>query len=703
MPLPGSRWRIRSLMVLVALCALAAGYARYRHDMAPVEQCKRRLASFESSEREQAIIELRRYGPAAREVEPQLLAIALRDRRPSTRHEAAFLLVRLGNKSPALARALATDAIAVARGQEGFYLPRGADPLDALVELDSPAEVVVPLFAEMLKVPELRPRALSYLGTVLQREKVVPVPAIDLLVGALGDDDRRISAEAARILSTLGLVARQRGMDTLLKMVETAPPTRALTAAMELLLFETDRSAAVPMLCKRLRGEDVEGRFAAFLGLGMLGEDASPAVPEIVRAMVAREAGQVRSHWSHGGPQPSRRSLQRALRIGGGKEPLTLAVFAGVFSERSAGALALELIGEEAEERGVGLLLEILEHGDAPIRVGAIASIGAIRRNGVSTEVALPTLLGRLAAEVESGRPKSAGDDQQPEAVVLAAALARIGPDDARVIRAIASLVGVPDKVARDSAARILGELGPKAGAAVPDLVRLLKAPDAEDRSDAAKALGRIRADGDRAVPALNAALGDEDWRVRVEAAWSLGNFGPDEARAGVSAMIDLLHDPDDDRRGYAARTFRHNSSVAEPAIPALLEAMGDNPGSFLEYDCKDALRSIAPGDSRGGRWFISLRDGTSPVRRQAACAIGRLHEGDAKSIAALVEALDDRDIPLRAIAAAALGCLGPAAEGAAGALEKALKSDQSARSPRRPSDASGRRPRGRRGPWRRP
>jgi HEAT repeat protein len=693
MPLPGARWRIRSLMALVAVCALAAGYARYRHDMTPVERYRRMLRGSDPKDRGQAIVSLKRLGPVALAAEPELLAVALRDPHADLRHQATFALVRLESKSPALVRALVADFLAAHRGERSLFY-YGEDPEAALEELEAPAEAIVPLLMEGFdKAEEVRGPVVALLCKVARRSPNAPV-VVDALLKTLTEDwpSHDWPDEAARTLAAGGsLDARRRAVAALIPIVRKGPPQRALRAASNLGLFHPENAEAVAMLIARLRDRDPIARLDAMLLLGQLGEVARPAVPEIVRAMVAGDAGRsypafaarYRDKPATGAedaesdpekfdapttpeslPAPPTRTQRLATFITPASlpTPLELAKSRRSWSIRSLGALSLRLFGTQAEEGALGALIGLLGAEDEEARRGAIDCLGAMEK------AAAPAVLDLLGLLLR---------DDEPEAARIAVALARIAPDDPRVIRVLEALLANANPALRIQAARLLGELGRRAAQSALALSRLLGSPDPESRRAAAAALGRVPTDDEAVIEALRDVLGDADELVRLRAAAALYHAdsvsGPD--RKAVAVLVDFLQGPDPDLRCEAVDVFRGHWAGPEEVIPALLEARDDEKLAVREAALR-TLEAIAPGERRGAPWAAVLRDGTLPLRRQAACALGKLAPGDEASIAALIEALRDPDPALRAIAAASLGCVGPAAEKAAEPLAHLLKDD---------------------------
>jgi HEAT repeat protein len=91
-------------------------------------------------------------------------------------------------------------------------------------------------------------------------------------------------------------------------------------------------------------------------------------------------------------------------------------------------------------------------------------------------------------------------------------------------------------------------------------------------RETAADALARI---GDAAVPALIDTLHDPDQEVRAQAALALARMG-DRAAPAVDDLVNALNDPNEDVRRGAARALGQIGPEAQEAVPALIKAIKD-------------------------------------------------------------------------------------------------------------------------------
>src|SRR5262249_50320414 len=84
-----------------------------------------------------------------------------------------------------------------------------------------------------------------------------------------------------------------------------------------------------------------------------------------------------------------------------------------------------------------------------------------------------------------------------------------------------------------------------KGKAALPALLGLIGAREDEIRGRTLRILAAMDAKGERVVSALTPLLRDRDPSIREEAASILARLGPDERRAGIAALMELLDDKD--------------------------------------------------------------------------------------------------------------------------------------------------------------
>jgi HEAT repeat protein len=117
-------------------------------------------------------------------------------------------------------------------------------------------------------------------------------------------------------------------------------------------------------------------------------------------------------------------------------------------------------------------------------------------------------------------------------------------------------------------------------------------------RETATDALARI---GDAAVPALIDALHDPDQEVRAQAAQALARMG-NRAAPAVDALVEALNDPNEDVRRGAARALGQIGSEAEQAVPALINAIRDPRNKRHPQPVEVEVIPAKTGEDVGGR-----------------------------------------------------------------------------------------------------
>jgi HEAT repeat protein len=242
---------------------------------------------------------------------------------------------------------------------------------------------------------------------------------------------------------------------------------------------------------------------------------------------------------------------------------------------RSAAAENLGRLGPQAKFAIAGLAERLLDT-DPKVRTKAALALGQIG------SAAVPELIIAL---------RSPDKYVRREAVW---ALAKIGPEAASAVFALAKVLRDTAAPVRKGAARALGQIGREARAAIPLLIEALKNSDLLFCRLVAWALGKI---GASAV-----ALNHPDKYVRREAAWALGHIGP-ESRSAIGILTTILKNPcsagplsvtrkadpnqetelvfltsirDATLRAYAARALGQIGPEAHSAVPALTAALTD-------------------------------------------------------------------------------------------------------------------------------
>jgi len=234
-------------------------------------------------------------------------------------------------------------------------------------------------------------------------------------------------------------------------------------------------------------------------------------------------------------------------------------------------------------------------------------------------------------------------------------------------VEPLIDLLSDRDPDVRWKAAESLGSIGdPRATEA---LIHLLGDPDETARLQALWALGKIR--DRRATRPIVLCLSDGDQEIKTAAIWALGRLGD---RGAVAALRERLLDrrpgirakaaesleacrwkPGDPREkgvfAFAKRDWKEVSRYSRQLIDVLIWALGDE-----YFDVRmHAARLLGEARSRYAVEHLqkALDDPVEVVGYEAAAALAEI--GDARSVRALVHALECNFLGTRKVAAGAL------------------------------------------------
>ena len=246
-----------------------------------------------------------------------------------------------------------------------------------------------------------------------------------------------------------------------------------------------------------------------------------------------------------------------------------------------------------------------------------------------------------------------------------AKALGEIG--DASALEPLIAALKDPKKDVRSAAAEAIGKIGgdPRAVEAVAET---LKNGKSLERDEAASALGKIRHKA--GVEHLLPALKDQDCFVRQSAAASLGQIGDPSA---VEALAQTLKDDDKDVRQAAVLALGEIGGAA--AVDLLIQSLKDE-SVLVRYRTAETLGRIGGPDAvdaligllKDGGWVAPPASKGKPpgkkvwVRQKAIEALAEI--GDARAVAPITEALNDKQEAVRQAAQKALHRLGVSTAG---------------------------------------
>jgi HEAT repeat protein len=281
--------------------------------------------------------------------------------------------------------------------------------------------------------------------------------------------------------------------------------------------------------------------------------------------------------------------------------------------------------------------------------------------------------LARLGPDARDALPavtKAVADTDLNVRLAAALALARLGGEAKAALPALLEGVTHADPALRQRAHEALRQFGPKARAAVPALIKLFGNPRiAYVYGDAPETIARIDpSQTDPAALAVLAGLTSADAFNRAEIAlalWHLDRTGP----RAVGMLEAALRDPDFSVRVRAAENLARIGADARAALPTLVRALEDD----IEMVRVEAARAIARIDPRHPRGVAFLAGvladpGSQPTAREkAAVYLGEMGPDAKPAVPALRDALRDRLLETRWLAAAALRKVDTAAAAAAG------------------------------------
>jgi len=489
--------------------------------------------------------------------------------------------------------------------------PRGArssDPRDAF------AAEIVPALREMLDSPEARLRvsairALAVLPYALQRDM------LPSLVSALHDECAEVRAVAVR--AAWRLSRRTERAARLLEPLQDDPdPTVRLCAAIDLMWNMNSACLARPsLLMAGLRHPDTGLRAEAIFALGRCADVSDSALDEV--AMVIRTT----DDW---------RLLNAAVSAAGQQGERAGAVVPAIRSllrhrdpeVRGLAAYNLGRIGPAAQDAVPDLKL-LMDDRSLSVQSSAIGALGAI---GTDDAEVRQELFRRLA------RPDWA----------YAAACALAGlPNPERDV--IPALVEILVRTAEDEEYYSVGRAFTRLGAAaVPALVecarahdspalrlKVLGSPDALAGDEAARALGQIGSGATGAAPALLAATEHVPPERRARIGATLVKVGAEED--GFRVLSECLADTSPSVRQQAAERIGELFDHPDGAANLLLQALTDLPGGVrlaavrglgTILSCGDCEERIAPALRR-----VLATDPDEKVLRAAEDALSFLDD----------------------------------------------------------------------------
>jgi len=231
---------------------------------------------------------------------------------------------------------------------------------------------------------------------------------------------------------------------------------------------------------------------------------------------------------------------------------------------------------------------------------------------------------------------------EDDEGMVGMRAVTALIPFGLRVIGILFKALKQGNRWTRSHAARALGSMG--GARAVPHLIAALQDVEEHVRSEAAEALGKI---GDQqATQPLFQSLADPNWLVRESASSALASFDNHQV---VDRLMFFLKDHDPIVRSQAIHTLTNIGD--DIVLPPLIRAL-DDPVCSVQWDAADALGALGRVEAVPPL-LMHYQPADKRMRQRIAAAC------DAIGIGHVCEALQHRDVAVRAAAAELLGLQG--------------------------------------------
>ncbi len=395
---------------------------------------------------------------------------------------------------------------------------------------------------------------------------------------------------------------------------------------------------------RQARSSQASKRKEAVAALGRLGSVKSvQSLPVLRKALKDPDAG-------------VRREAVSSLRKLGSKATPTL-IEAATSRDKVVRLEARRALSLSSDQ--VAILQRALEHPFWRVRQSAAILLGEMKKESVLAVLELAKTLRDKEADVR---------------IAAAKALRLIGPPEAAqpsVVKALgkALLSNRSWWRVRIAMAHTLATFQAKGALAGPALISLLDDKDKKVQKAGAKALEAI---GVAALPALQTALSGSTWQAKIWITRIFQSMGP-KAKPAIPAMVDALGDNDLDVRKAALLALQSLGKSAVSAMPKLLGMIKatDTPRALWE----GSLQCIFSIGTQGNLGLLSLLESNDwTLRRRIMENIGRLGaKVGPQAVPFLTQALSHKQKEVRWTSAMVLSKLGPRSATAVTSLAQAL------------------------------
>lgn len=410
---------------------------------------------------------------------------------------------------------------------------------------------------------------------------------------------------------------------------------------------------AQPALIAAMKEKSNELRVAAFLTWEQVGGDPAAHVSVLSEVLMDKKL-------TTGTQDAAMQALARIGPAANSAVPALIELFRqpnrfysrGYLENRFGAHSDVESVLAAVGSTSVPVLIEALKDKHADVRAGVAGALGGI---GPKAFPAVPALIAALQDQEPIVRGHAvnglAGIGLKADAAV--SVLIRALADQGSYRYAIDGVDGFEmRRTVSDNAIRALERIGL---AAAPALFEALQDSNPKVRRGAVAALGSIRPKPlpDAAVPVLLTLLKDEKQSVRIDAARVLSGVRPDAGET-IDALVNALRDEEDDYIRIEVAQALTGVVPEREAIEAFVKSLRETDNSFVAETARDALRRM--GAPAVPILLESLRGNDPVIRPKAIRALIDLGAQANAAIPQLIEALGDKDVKVRAVAAVALG-----------------------------------------------
>jgi HEAT repeat protein len=644
------------ILLLPSTC-LAQDSKEPEHDGKLLSEWVKQIKSDDPKSRYQALNALAQMGPRARTATPAVLDV-VKDRDPIVRAVAVRCLPNIGRDSPAVATALVHALF-----DEDDYVRKGA--FNGCTSLAP--EALGPLL-EALKHKDVAVRtkvAEVFAATTAPHKSAVPA-----LITALNDKEKDVRLHAAVALTRIGAEAKAAVPALIEAFKDRETPGMRIWAARALLevgpATDWQVDVVLPILVEVLRKDNhdirapsrvEDRRIKAATLLGSFGPAAKAAIPDLIAAVNETRNESPAAVEALGKIGPEAKSAIPAI-----------AAFLRKYGA-DATCKALAQIGPDAVPALTEAMLCELPKPRSPFEPIDVKAAAVLDTCGFAAEALIT-----LAPKSKDALPAvmKALRDKDPRRVPpIARAVARQGPGAKELVPALVDALkgikGVRDDEVRFLLATALEKIGPDAKSALPDLIALVK--ESKQYPMAIFAIRGIGPDAKEAIPVLVEVL------CRPNFEFSL--IQVHEVAREILAKLEAK--PADVLKGFgqALRNpdARMNVAGARNAMQQALEHLSPtrSADAALQAALKEKDADIVLGTvtvlmgTRSGADGVKalcelLKHDDPQLRQTAAVALHNYREGPPAVVAALRDALQDKDKRVRGQAATSLGGMGKAA-----------------------------------------